>query len=219
MAIIDELKKLKLKVFNHKYETLRSFGEANNMFYTFDETDLWDELANVYYRGIPGDLIFRVHGSSDINDLVSKGVILASILENANIIHATTQLSRSLIGEERRILVESAGFIYDVATGEKIEGCLYNTMYCPKYDEIIPASLYMDSQIYRDITTSLDEIKGNSSRRADANVAIRAFRENVAATGNAELIDRFNKHLSNIGLEGEIVYSPKVYTKIKVKDD
>lgn len=219
MAIIDELKKLKLKVFNRKYETLRNFGEENYMFYTFDETDLWDELANVYYRGIPGDLIFRVQSSSDINDLVSKGVILASVLENADIIHATTQLSRATIGEERRILVESAGFIYDVTTGEKIEGCLYNTMYCPKYDEIVPASLYMESQIYRDITTSLDEIKENSSRRADANVAIRAFREDVAATGNTELIDRFNKHLSNIGFEGEKVALPKVYTKTPRKDD
>ena len=121
MSIMDELKKLKLKVFEHKYQMLREFGEENHMFYTFEEAGLWDDLANVYYRGIPGDLIFRVHASSNINDLVSKAIILAFALGDANIIHATTQLSRTAAGDERRVLVESKGFIYDVATGEKIE--------------------------------------------------------------------------------------------------
>ena len=77
MSIINELKKLKLKVFEHKYQMLREFGKENHMFYTFEEAGLWDDLANVYYRGIPGDLIFRVYDSSNINDLVSKAIILA----------------------------------------------------------------------------------------------------------------------------------------------
>ncbi len=220
MPIIDKLKKLKLKFFEHKYQMLREFGEENHMFYTFDEAGLWDDLANVYYRGIPGDLIFRVHNSSNINDLVSKGIILAFTLGDANIIHATTQLSRTVAGDERRVLVESEGFIYDVATREKIEGCLYDTMYCPKYDEVISKDLYSESQIYRDLTTSLNEIKRPGSRREEARIATTAFAADVLATGDEKLINRFNGNLLEMNFEpvtSEKTSSTKVYVKTEKK--
>lgn len=220
MSIMDELKKLKLKIFEHKYQMLREFGEENHMFYTFEEAGLWDDLANVYYRGIPGDLIFRVYDSSNINDLVSKAIILAFTLGDANIIHATTQLSRTAAGDERRVLVESKGFIYDVATGEKIEGCLYDTMYCPKYDEVVPKSLYSESRVYRDLTTSLNEIKRPGFRREEARVATTAFSANVLATGDDKLINRFNGNLLEMNFEpitSEKTSSAKVYTKTEKK--
>ncbi len=220
MSIIDELKKLKLKIFEHKYQMLREFGEENHMFYTFDETDLWDKLAKVYYRGIPGDLIFKIHDSSNINDLVSKGIILAFALDDANIIHATTQLSRTSFGDERRILVESKGFIYDVATGEIVEGCLYDTMYCPKYDEIVSKDMYSYSQIYRDLTTSLNEIKRPGSRRDEARIATTAFAADVLATGDDKLINRFNGNLLEMNFEpmtSEKTSSAKAYVKTDKK--
>ncbi len=220
MSIKDELKKLKLKIFEHKYQMLREYGKENHMFYTFSDTDVYDKLSSIYYHGIPGDLIFEVLDSSNINDAVTKGVILATALGDGNIIHTTTQLSRAENGEERRILVEFNGFIYDVLSHEQIEGCLYDTMYCPKYDEIVPSTLYKESQLYRDIDSSLDEIMRPGFKREMARNATRDFSKKVLASGNDDLINRFNEQLLILDFEpmtSEKASSTKVYVKTEKK--
>ncbi len=201
MSIKDKVNEIKLRIFEHKYQSLREFGKENHMFYTFLETGVYDKLSNVYYHGIPGDLIFEVLDSSNIHDAVTKGVILATALGDGNIIHATTQLSRTKNDEERRILVEFDGFIYDVLSHEQIEGCLYDTMYCPKYDEVVPATLYKDSQLYRDLDSSLDEVMRPGYKREEARIAAMDFAEDVFSTGNDDLINRFNEHLLKLNFE------------------